>query len=104
MPAAADQRVVLTHVFGSRYGGAKVGKCLLELSRGHKRETMDRRVKSGKAVHRAHAQGPSSFHECLVKMTGAQQRPSEHDMAEREIGIEVKRGLQLAERPLMLPH
>jgi hypothetical protein len=43
------------------------------------------------------------LHERLVEMTGAQERPSEHDVAEREARVEVERGLQLAESSLMLP-
>ena len=87
----------------SRDGGAKVRQRLLELPRAKQRQAVDRRVESGKAVDRAHAQGPSGLHERLVEMTGAQQRPPEHDVAEREARVEVERGLELAERPLMLP-
>src|SRR3954468_9408849 len=45
---------------------------------------------------------PSGLHERLVKMTGAQERPSEHDVTEREARVEVESGLQLAESTLML--
>src|SRR5215218_3328744 len=102
VPAAADERVVLADMFGSRNGGTKIGQRLLELTRGHQRQAVDRRVKSGKGVDRAHAQGPSAFHERLVQMTGAQQHPPEHDVAEREARVEGEGGLELAECPLML--
>src|SRR5829696_10467139 len=92
MPAAADQRMVLAHMLGRGDGGAKVRQRLLELSRAKKREAVDRRVEAGKAVDRAHAQGPSGLHKRLVEMTSAQQRPSEHDVAEREARVQVERG------------
>src|SRR5215203_6670879 len=95
--------MVLAHMLGRGDGGTKVRQRLLELSRAKEREAVDRRVEAGKAVDRAHAQCPSGLHERLVKMTGAQERPSEHDVTEREARVEVESGLQLAERPLMLP-
>src|ERR687892_430944 len=103
MAAAADQRVVVPDVFGERRDRtAQERQGLLEALRAQEGKAMNGGIEAGEAVERAEAQRLPGLGDRLVEAAGAQQRPAAGHVAEREAGIELERGAQLAQRAVVL--